>query len=208
MHSAGLSSAPTPELILPAAQCGIALGWLFNPKLVVRAAGDPARVVALARAAVRAIDPAVAAENPSTMQDVLYDAAARERFLTFLLSLFAVLAVTIAGIGVFGVVSFTVAKQKREFAVRNALGAQPGQILRRVLRTNALVAGAGALLGAAAALAYAPALSSFLYQVSPRDLAIVGGTPALVVGFALLSTLVPAWRATRVAPANLLQDGD
>jgi hypothetical protein len=208
VHSAGLSSAPTPELILPVAQCNMMLGWLFNPKLVVRAPGDPANAIAQARAAVRAIDPAVAAEDPTTMQDVLFDSAARERFLTFLLSLFAVLAVTIAGIGVFGVVSFTVARQQREFAVRNALGARPGQILGGVMRTNALVAGAGALLGAVAAAAYAPALASFLYNVSPRDLGIVGGTPALIVGFALLSTLVPAWRATRVPPAHLLQDGE
>jgi hypothetical protein len=208
VRSAGLSSAPTPELVLPVAQCGMMLGWLFNPKLIVHAAGDPEQVIALARAAVRAIDPAVAAEKPTTMQDVLYDSAARERFLTFLLSLFGVLAVTIAGIGVFGVVSFTVAKQQREFAVRNALGAQPGQILRGVVRTNALVAGAGALLGTAAAVAYAPALSSFLYQVSPRDVAVVGGMPLLIVALALLSALVPAWRATRAAPAHLLQDGE
>ena len=208
VRSAGLSSAPTPELVLPAAQCGMMLGWLFNPKLVVHAAGDPARVVELARAAVRALDPAVAAEEPTTMQDVLYDSAARERFLTFLLSLFALLAVAIAGIGVFGVVSFTVAKQRREFALRNALGAQPGQILRGVVRTNALVAGAGALLGAAAAVAYAPVLSSFLYQVSPRDPGVVGGMPMLIVALALVSALVPAWRATRVPAAHLLQDGE
>ena len=122
--------------------------------------------------------------------------------------MFAALALVIAGVGVFGVVSFTVARQQREFAVRNALGARPAQILSRVVRTNALLASAGAVSGAALASAFAPTLAGVLYEVPPRDVGILAAAPLAVLAFAWVAALGPAWRATRVLPAHLLQDNE
>lgn len=208
VRSAGLSSEPTPEIMLPVAQAQPWGGWIRNLTLVVHTSGDVQAALGAARAAVREVDPSVPAENPDRMEDIVRTSTARERFLTSLLSVFATLAVAIAGVGVFGVVSFTVARQQREFAIRNALGAGRAQILASVLRINGSIAGAGALAGTLLAAGVTPWLTGFLYNVEPRDVLVLTSVPLSLVAIALISSLPPAVRATRLPPAHLLQGGD
>jgi ABC-type antimicrobial peptide transport system permease subunit len=139
---------------------------------------------------------------------VLRASTGRERFLGALLGVFALMALIIAAVGVHAVVSFTVARQSREFAIRSALGARRRGILVGVLRTNSLVAGAGALAGVVAVLVAAPGMRAFLFNVAPRDALVLTVVPLALLAVALLSSLVPAVHATRIPPAQVLQDGE
>jgi predicted permease len=208
VRSAGLSAAASPEILMPLAQLGVSLGWLRNLTLVVHTRADADAMLRASRSVVREIDPSIPAETPTRMADVEHASTARERFLASLLMLFAVLALAIAAVGVFGMVSFTVARRQREFAIRNALGAGRAQILRNVLLKNATIAGTGTALGVAVALMAAPGLQGFLYDTAPRDLLILTAVPLVLVSVALLSAMAPALRATRVPPAHALQEGD
>jgi predicted permease len=204
VRSGGLATAPTPELLLPVAQGDVWPGFIRSLTLVVQGAG--ASTLPALRAAVRAVDPNVAVDAPTTLDAVLRAGAARQRFLAALLAAFAGLALAIAAVGVFSAVSFMVARQTRELAIRAALGAGRGSTVRLVVRTSAGVAGAGAAVGALAAAAASPALAGFLYGVSPHDAAVFVGVPLALVGVAVLACLAPAVRAMRVSPAHALQD--
>ncbi len=147
-------------------------------------------------------------EMPGTMHDVVRVSAARERMIATLIGGFAIMATIMAAVGVFGVVSFTVAQRAREFAIRSALGATRGTVLRDVLRSNAFIASTGAVAGALAVWSAAPTLREFLYHFAPRNALVFTGVPAARVAVALLSSLLPALRATRVSPADALNAAD
>jgi ABC-type antimicrobial peptide transport system permease subunit len=176
--------------------------------LVIQTRGDGQATLLAAKSAVRALDASVPVEDPTDMTDVVRASTARERFLTTLLTVFALLALVIATVGVFGMVSFTVARQRREFAIRTALGAGRAQVLRAVLLHNGAVAGAGAALGTLTAALAAPALQSFLYGTAPRDVLVLTCVPLALVAVALLACAAPALRATRAAPAHVLQESE
>jgi putative ABC transport system permease protein len=203
-----LAAAPGPEIILPFTQVPQFLGAMRNATVVMQSNSDAATIIPTARQAIHSINPGVPVEAPTTMVEVVRASSSRERFIASLLAVFAGLALVISAVGVFGVVSFTVARQTREFAIRNALGAGSGEILAGVLRKNLSVAGAGALAGAILALLAAPGLRSFLYNVAPRDPLIMAGVPLMLIAVAMLSSLAPALRATRVSPARALQESD
>jgi putative ABC transport system permease protein len=208
VRSGGLSATASPEIVFPVAQGDAWAGWMRNMRLVLETTAGSRAVLPDVRAALREIDPGVAVELPTTMADVVHAGAARQRFLAALLAVFAALALVIAAVGVFGVVSFSVARQTRELAIRSALGAGRGDILRGVLRMNAGVAAAGAVAGGVVAAAAAPALSGFLYDVSPRDGIVLAGAPLALIAVAVLACVVPAIKAMRVPAARALQDAD
>jgi predicted permease len=208
VRSGGLSATPSPEIVLPLAQADPWGGWLRNIRLVLETNGASAAVLPDVRSVLREMDPSVAVELPTTMADVMRAGAARQRFLAALLAVFATLALLIAAIGVFGVVSFSVARQTRELAIRSALGAGRGDILRDVLRANAGVAAAGAVAGGIVAAVASPVLSGFLYDVSPRDSVVLAGAPLALIGVAVLACVVPAVKAMRVSAARALQDAE
>jgi ABC-type lipoprotein release transport system permease subunit len=208
VRSAGLSSRPAAEMLLPIAQAAAMTGWLRNLTVVLQANVPAAAAIPAARAAVRELDPSVAAESPTTMEEVRRASIARERFLSALLAVFSGLALVVAAVGVFAVVSFTVARQAREFAIRNALGARRSEILGSVLASTAATAGVGALVGAALVWSIAPALGGFLYEVAPRNGLVLAGAPLVLVAVALASSFVPALKATRLPLSRALQDGD
>jgi predicted permease len=205
VHSAGLAATPAPEILLPIAQADGWTGWARNLTVVVHT-GEAGPSVGDIRAAVHAVDPTVAVESPSTMTQVLHQSTARERFLAVLLAVFSALALGIAAVGVFGVVSFSVARQSRDFAIRNALGAGRGGILRSVLLNTGGTAAVGALVGAVAAGLLTPAISGFLFGVTPRSVVVLASAPLLLIVVALLAALPPALRATRVPLVRVLQD--
>ncbi len=207
LHSADLTTTPAPEILLPIAQADGWTGWARNLTVVVHG-GPTGPSLADIRSAVDAIDPAVAVETPSTMTQVLHQSTARERFLAVLLAVFSTLALGIAAVGVFGVVSFSVARQSRDFAIRTALGAGRGAILRSVLVSTGGIAATGALSGAIVAGLLAPAISGFLFGVTPRSAMVLATAPLLLIAVAMLAALPPALRATRVPLARVLQDVD
>jgi ABC-type antimicrobial peptide transport system permease subunit len=139
------------------------------------------------------------------MEDVLSRAQARPRFLTLLLSLFSGVALAIATVGIYGVVSYAVSQQTREFGVRLALGAAPGDVLRLVLRRGLSLILIGMAVGGAGAMAAARMLSRVLYGVTFVDAPSYAAGAALLIFVGAAACYVPARRATRLDPAAILR---
>ena len=174
--------------------------------IALRGRGEDNGLATSARRALQQVDAALPMFDVRSMEQRLGDAVSRTRFVTSLLGAFAVLALVIAGIGVYGVVSYTVGARAREIGIRMALGARQRRVLREVLLDSALVSGAALLIGVPAALATTRVLSSMLYGVKPHDTATISGVAALVVAVALLATWQPARRAARTDPMTVLRN--
>jgi hypothetical protein len=177
--------------------------------LLVRApSGRTEDAAALAPAVRRALaeaDPSLAVEEVRTMDAVVSDSLWGERLYGVLFGSFAVAALVLAVVGVYGVVAYQVAQRMRELGVRVALGATAGDVLRLVVGEGARLAALGLAIGVVLALAVTRVLASALAGVSPTDPAVLGGVSALLVGAALLAAYVPARRATRVSPTEVLR---
>jgi ABC-type antimicrobial peptide transport system permease subunit len=158
-----------------------------------------------ARAAIAGIDKDQPVTRVRTMEEVAAEATSRPRFRATLVSVFALLSLTLAAVGIFGVLTFSVRERTREFGVRVALGATTGDILRLVLGAGLRIAGAGALLGLAGAALLTRTLASLLYGVTPLDPAAFLAAPAVLVATALLASALPALRAVGVDPAVTLR---
>jgi putative ABC transport system permease protein len=140
-----------------------------------------------------------------TMQESLSDSLASRRFIVTLLGVFSGVALLMAVLGLYGVISYSVAQRTQELGIRMALGAQRGQVLALVVGQGLRLAGAGTLVGLAAAAAFSSVLQSQLFHVSPFDPLTLGTTAAALLGAALLASYLPARRATRVDPAVALR---
>ncbi|MDQ3585381.1 MAG: ABC transporter permease [Acidobacteriota bacterium] len=173
--------------------------------IAVRTATDPATLATAVRQEVWAVNPNQPVANVSTMNELLANSAARTRFNTLLLSLFALIALTLASVGIFGVMSYTVTQRTREIGVRMALGAQRSDVLRLVIRQGMILAGLGIVIGLAAALALTRLMTSLLYGVSATDPATFTGIALLLAGVALVACYIPARRATKVDPMVALR---
>ncbi|HEX6308445.1 MAG TPA: ABC transporter permease [Longimicrobiales bacterium] len=191
-----------PELYIPYAQLSAR-----NLYFTVRTSGDPIAVSPQIRQIVRDLDPSLPLEAVRPLDDVLGASIARPRFYTTLLALFAGLALGLAVIGIFGVMSYVVAQRRREIGIRMALGADRMQVLRMIVGTAAGLAALGLAIGFAGILAVGGALRSQLYGVSTTDpltMAVVLG----VLGVSALgASIVPARRAARLDPGSTLRDG-
>ncbi len=199
MH--GLKEATPPAMYAPLAQA--------PPRgavtLMVRASGDPLQLVPALREAVWAIDRELAVYNVATMDETLAESLARESFASLLLSVFAILALGLALLGIHGVISYVVTLRHREVGLRMALGASRSRVMRMVLREGLVLAGAGIAAGLAVALAASRFVAALLYGVSPQDLSIYAGVAVLLAGAAVVACALPARRATRIDPASALR---
>lgn len=173
--------------------------------VVLRTSGDPVAAAAPVRAAVLAIDPNQPVARVRTMDAIVASTIARQRFLMFLVGLFAALAVTLSLVGLYGVVSYSVAERIPEMGVRLALGARPWHLLTLVLSEGLRLVAAGSFIGVCAALALAHWLPSLGLNVPERHLAIFVGVPSLLLVAAVVGCLVPARRAMRTDPAIALR---
>jgi putative ABC transport system permease protein len=173
--------------------------------LVLRTRGEPMDLVPQVRQAVLALDPEQPIFDVQTMRDRISSAAAEPRFLSVLLALFALVAAVIAAIGIYGVMSYLVVQQTREFGIRLALGADPSHVRGYVLRRGLVLSGLGVLAGLGAALALSRAVSGLLFRTSPFDPLVLSTVVAALVGVALLAAWLPARRATRVDPIVALR---
>src|SRR5262249_50486673 len=162
--------------------------------LVVRAQGDPASLANAVRREVRAVDPTVAIDKVATMRELLAASLAQRRFTLLLLGVFAVVALLLAAVGIYGLAAYSVTARTREIGVRMALGAQAADVLRLVLRQGLRLALLGVSLGLLFALALTRALTELLFGVSATDPLTFLAVALLLLFIALLACWLPARR--------------
>jgi putative ABC transport system permease protein len=197
----GLTEETVPQYYLPWSQC------LFTwPTLTIRTAGDPVAITNAVRATVAEMDREIPVYGIKTLDDVMYTAAAAPRFQTFLLTAFAGLALALAAIGLYGVLSYMVAQRSREIGVRIALGAQRGDVLGLIVRRGLGLAVLGIVIGLAASALLTGYMGKMLYGIQPSDPATFAVVSAILLVVSLAASGGPAWRAARVDPMNVLRD--
>ena len=195
-----IESEPKPAIFFPVAQMNRSRAMLF-----VRTAGDPASLANAVRNAVRAVDRNHTVSDVQTLRHRMYEATARDRFATQVLSAFAVTALVLAAIGIYGVLSLAVAQRRRELGIRMALGAERGGVLAMILGQAMSIAAAGGGIGAAGALFAGRALGSMLYGVSPADPVTYLACGLVLAAAVFAAAIVPAARATQVHPMIALR---
>ena len=200
LRHSGLEEAPAPELYIYHRQ-----GPPVAPFLVVRTTTDPAAMVDAVRADLKQFDRALALYDIRTMSDVRSESVAQRRFILVLVAAFGVLALTLAAVGIYGVMALVVGERTREMGLRLALGAEPSSVLRMVVAQAARLAGAGITLGLGLAWLLTPLLTSQLYGVRPGDPLTFAGVTALLMLVALVAAMVPARRAMRLDPMTALR---
>jgi putative ABC transport system permease protein len=197
----GLGSASAPEVYLPESQ--IMTGTMT---VVVRASGNPDTLVPDLRNAVRSLDKQVPLRDVKTLDDYVSDSVATPRFDTLLLGIFAGVALLLTSVGLYGVVSYSVAQRTREIGIRVALGAQRGDISRMVIRQGILLGLIGVVAGLMGAFALRHVIASWLYGVGPTDIGLLMGIALLLIGIAFCASYAPAIRATKVDPLIALRN--
>jgi len=176
-----------------------------NVTVALRTTGEPLAATASARAAVNSLDPELPLYRVRSMRQALHQSMEMRLAYSWLLGVFAVLAVLLAVGGGYGVTSFLAAQRTREMGIRIALGAQVGDILRAVLSGSLVLAAGGVAVGLLASLGASKLLASLLFGVSPHDALVLGGTGVILVLAAIVANLWPARRAARVDTVGLLR---
>ena len=205
VHQMGLDVAPEPEFFLSAGQDVMRSPFFWPGYLLVRTQTDPVTVAASVRRAIWDIDANQPVASTRTMQDVLDRDVASRNTQLMLVGAFAALALLLASVGLYGVLSYTIAQRTAEIGLRMALGAQTGNVVAGVLRTALLLASIGVVLGLAGALGVTRFLSSFLFGVSPMDPVTLGGVAFVLVAVTIVASVLPALRAARVDPMAALR---
>jgi predicted permease len=195
-----LDAENAQQVYVPVGQFGYP-GLAF---LVRVPSGEPSAALPLIRKTVREVDPSATINEVRTMEDVISESLARQRFQMTLIGTFAVLALVLATVGLYGVLALIVGQRRREIGVRLALGASPRAVVRMLLGEGARVAAVGVAIGLAGAFALTRVLQSLLYGVSSTDPAVFAAAAVFVAAVALAATWVPARRASRVDPRTAL----
>jgi putative ABC transport system permease protein len=184
--------------------------WLQTPgggfTLVVRTSGDPSSLTSAVTGAVHSVDPAAGITDILTMDQVVASAMAQRRFNMYLLVAFAALALVLAAVGIYSVLSYAVRRRVREIGIRMALGAQVRDVVQMVMIDGMKPTALGVLIGFAGALALGKILASVIYGVSARDSVTFGTVCLLLLTVALVASLFPAYRAAQVEPVRTLRD--
>jgi predicted permease len=196
----GVDLAVDPEIFRPHAQDP---GTFMN--LVVRAAVEPATLDAAVTRAIRDLDPLLPVANVRTLEDYYAATLAEPRLNLWLFGAFALLALTLAAVGVYGVISYTVAQRTREIGIRMALGAERGAVAALVVRHGLGLAALGAAVGLGGALALTRLMESLLFGVGTADPLTFAAAPLVLIAVAAVACLVPARRASRVDPTVTLR---
>lgn len=203
-----LSAEPQPIMYLPHGQFTFWHGGsaVLTMTLVLHTAGEPMAMVAPLREHVRRMDPHVPLGTPRTMAQVMTTAVAEPRFAMSVIGSFALIALGLAAIGVYGLVSYTVARRTREIAVRMALGAQADGVVRQIVLQGMQPVLVGVAIGGLGALATGRLLQHMLYGIAPHDPVILAVTLVLLPATALLACVIPARRATGIEPWVALRE--
>jgi putative ABC transport system permease protein len=195
-----LQDAPEPTIFLSNSQAP-----MYFATLVIRAAGDPSQLAHSAEDAIHRVDPDQAVSDIQTMDTVFSNSVSSPRFQAVLLLVFAGLAVALAMIGVYGVVSYSISQRTSEIGIRVALGARSWDVVRLVLREALSLAAIALLIGLAGALALSRVLQSLLFEVTPTDPLTLTLVCLVVLAVSALAAIVPARRATRIDPLVALR---
>jgi putative ABC transport system permease protein len=201
VRSHSIEMEPAPQMYLP---------FKDSPSdfagIVVRGSAEPRVLLATLRDAVRAVDPEQALYNLRMLEDAVASTVAPRKTNTLLIATFGLLAVVLAALGVYAVISYGVAQRTREIGIRIALGAQVSDVLRMVVREGLALAVIGIAIGVGVAWALSRLMESLLYGVSARDPFTFLASPLLLLTLALVATLIPARAAARVDPAKAVRD--
>jgi len=204
-----LESQPQATLFVPVAQVPDAmmrmLGRCWAMKFVARTTADPLKLAGAIKGEIEGIDSQLAVSGIRSMDEVVSGSIAAKRFNMTLLGLFAALGLLLAAIGIYGVISYSVAERTHEIGIRLALGASASDVLKMVLRQGLALAAAGACIGLIAAFALTRLLTNLLYGVTATDTMTFILIPLILAGVALGACFVPARRATRVDPMVALR---
>jgi predicted permease len=204
----GLQSPPGSEIYVPYRQARLLMSG-YMPRtmnVVLKTNADVAGAAALGRSAVRLADPSAAVSAIAAMDEIIGRTIARPRLLAWMFGGFAILAITVAGLGVYGVTSYAVGTRTAEFGVRMALGARPSDLFRLVLVGGTLPVAAGVAAGLAATIVVTRLLRNLLFAVEPQDPASIAAGTMVIAAAAVAATLLPARRAARVDPLAALRD--
>ena len=202
----GFASEAQPTLYFPHAQAGASA--YYTPgrmSLVVRTDGDPSRAAGPVRALVRAMEPNAPVSRVQPMTQVVAESVETRRFVTRLLAGFALLALALAALGLYGVIAYSVTQRRQELGVRLALGARRSQVLVLVLGEGMRTALAGAAIGVAGSLVLARVLRAAFADVAPWDPVTLIAVVALLMVVALMASYLPARRASRIDPMPALR---
>lgn len=202
VHHEGLGTRPEPELYIPYAQ---APNVEARPTIVLRSSVEPGDLAGALRKAVSEADANVPLDQIASMKQIVSASVGQSRFRTAVLLLFALLALLMATIGLYGVMSYLVNQRIREFGIRMAVGASPGAIVQLVLGEAAKLAGIGIAIGSIGAVMLTRLIASLLYGVTPLDVATLISVPVLLAGVALLASYLPARRAAKADPMQSLR---
>ncbi len=200
MKNGGLDKPAGTELFIP-----YRLYASDTPDVLIRTTGNPLSLMPEARRIVASLDPSLPIAKVRTMDDVVAAASARPRFLTIILGLFSILALVLATVGIYGVISYSVEQRTAEFGIKIALGAEPGQLLRQVIGQGLVLTIAGVLCGLVASLLVTRFLEGMLFGVSRFDPSAFLGTAAVLAAAAMLASFLPALRAMRIEPIKALR---
>jgi putative ABC transport system permease protein len=181
------------------------VGEFRTVNLVVRSERESEGVIAALRANLQRLDPSLPISNAQPLADVVSESVKPQRFSTTVVLVFALVALGLAAIGIYGVLANVVAQQTHEIGVRVALGATRSDVLWMVLRRALALMGTGVLLGTVGAFALTRVMAGLLYEVRPTDAATFFAAALVLAAFALVASLVPAWRAARVDPLVALR---
>jgi predicted permease len=196
----GISGEPRPTVYVSSRQDH----W-GGAAIVVRSSSDPMSLLPAVRREIKAIDPTLPIAEPKTLRDVQAEGLGDRRLPMQLMAAFALLALTLAAVGVYGVMAYSVAARTREIGVRVALGARPGNVFGMILRQGLAPAIVGLTVGLAAAAALGKVLTSLLYEVAPTDTLTFVAVAVLLISVTIIACLVPARRAVRVDPLEALR---
>jgi predicted permease len=199
-RQADLQQSPEPTIFLCNSQAP-----MYFASLVVRAQGDPRQIMRNAEVAIHRVDPDQAVSDVQTMETVFSDSVSAPRFQLVLLLVFAGIALALAMIGVYGVVSYSVNQRTQEIGIRVALGARAINIARMVLVETLILSSIAVTIGVAGAVALTRVLQTLLFEVTPTDPATLVSVSLSVLLVAAIAALVPAWRAMRVDPMTALR---
>lgn len=180
-------------------------GMMRTFDFVVRSRGDERTLMRDLRHTVRKIDPEMPIVGPRRMSDVIDVSIADRRFNTYLLGAFALLALALASVGIYGLIAYSVLQRAREIGVRLALGALPRDVVRLVLGQGTRLATIGIVIGLAGALALTRIMRTLLFGVSPFDVVSFAGAAVLLLAVAVIASLLPAWRAARTDPQLVIR---
>ena len=198
-HS-GLTSSPAPTVYLLHAQNP---GYITS--LVVRTAGDPTSLAGPTKTAVQSVDPTQAVSDVKTMDQYVDDLLARPRLYAAMVASFALVALVLAAVGVYGLIAYIASQRTHEFGIRMALGAAPASILRSVFAQGASLTLTGLGIGIALSWTLRQIIATLLFGVTASDPATYAGAAVLFLATAFAATLIPAWRASRVNPTSAVR---